>query len=247
MPINLNLPAHPGLFITGTDTGVGKTVVAGAIAKILTDAGTKVGVFRPIATGCYRSWDGLISQDTQYLANCANSDLPLSTITPVGYFTDAVPVISAAREKRPVDFQTIAAAYKQICQQCQVIIVEGIGGVRVPLTLEFDLLDLAVEFNLPVVIVARSVRGTLNHTLMTLDCIRATPLEIAGVVINGYDGTKSTPDEDIAAQLVAQFGQINILSEVPFDDSVSFEQFNPGQMVVRSMAHCDWKKLAQVP
>ena len=247
MPIDLNLPAHPGLFITGTGTAVGKTVIAGAIAGILTEAGIKVGVFRPIATGCNRSWDGLISQDTRFLANCSNSDLPLSTITPAGYLTDAVPVISAAQERKPINFEQIAAAYKQICQQCQVIIVEGIGGVRVPLTLEFDLLDLAVEFALPVVVVARSARGTLNHTLMTLDCIRATPLEIAGVVINGYDGTKATACEDIAAELIARFGQTDILSEVPFDETVSIEDSNLGEVIVGSMAHCDWKKLARIP
>jgi dethiobiotin synthetase len=97
MPIDLKLPKKAGLFITGADTGVGKTVVAGAIARILADKGHKVGVFKPIATGCRRDWEGLVSYDTEFLANCANSNLSLSTITPVGYLTPAAPLVSAAQ------------------------------------------------------------------------------------------------------------------------------------------------------
>ena len=97
MPINLNLPKKPGLFITATDTAAGKTVVAGAIAKILTDKGLKVGVFKPIATGCHQTWEGLVAYDTEFLATCANSDLPLSAITPIGLVTAAAPIVCAAR------------------------------------------------------------------------------------------------------------------------------------------------------
>jgi dethiobiotin synthetase len=178
MSINLNLPIKAGLFVTGTDTGVGKTLIAGAIAKILADKGRGVGVFKPIATGCKHSWDGLVSNDTEFLAWCANSNLPLSTITPVGYRTPAAPIVSATCDSSAIDFNKITTAYKEICQNSDVVIVEGIGGVRVPLTGEFDLLDLAVEFALPVVIVARPSLGTINHTLMTIDCVRAAELKI---------------------------------------------------------------------
>jgi dethiobiotin synthetase len=156
MPINLNLPKKSGLFITGTDTGAGKTLIAGAIAKILTDKGLKVGAFKPIATGCHRTWEGLVSYETEFLANCANSDLPLSTITPVGFVTPAAPIVSAARERTPIDFNKITAAYNKTSEDTDLVIVEGIDGVRISLTSEFDLLDLAVEFDLPVVIIARS-------------------------------------------------------------------------------------------
>jgi len=247
MPINLELPKKPGLFITGTDTGVGKTLIAGAIARILTDKGLKVGVFKPIATGCHRSWDGLVSYDTEFLANCANSELSASTITPVGYLTHAAPIVSAAHQKRPIDFDRIAAAYKQICQNCDIVIVEGIGGVRVPLTIEFDLLDLAVEFDLPVVIVAHPNPGTINHTLMTIDCVRAAELKIAGVVINRYDATEATVAENTSPQVIAQFGGVTILSIVPFDETVDIEEAGLPEVVVGSLADCDWAKLAQPP
>ncbi len=245
MPIALNLPKKDGLFITGTDTGVGKTLIAGIIAKILGDNGLKVGVFKPIATGCRRTWEGLVAADTEFLANCANSDLPLSTITPVGYLTPAAPIVSAACERTPIDFGKIAAAYGDICQNTDVVIVEGIGGVRVPLTAEFDLLDLAVEFDLPVVIVARPNLGTINHTLMTIDCISAAKLKIAGVIINGYDATNASIAEETADQVITQCTGVNVLAVVPFDETVSIEQSHWGQVTVDTLAECDWAKLAR--
>ena len=246
MPISLNLPKKTGLFITGTDTGVGKTLIAGAIAKILTDKGLKVGVFKPIATGCNRRWEGLVSGDTKFLSYCANSDLHLSTITPLGYTTPAAPIVSAAREGRPIDFNRIAAAYKDICQNCDIVIVEGIGGVRVPLTMEFDLLDLAIEFDLPVVIVTHPNLGTINHTLMTIDCVRAAELKIAGAVINGYNATEATVAENTAPQIIAQCSGVDILSIVPFDETVNIEEPNLGEFILGSLIDCDWAKLAQM-
>jgi dethiobiotin synthetase len=246
VPINLNLPKKPGLFITGTDTGVGKTVVAGALAKILTDKGRKVGVFKPVATGCRRRWEGLVSDDTEFLASCANSEMSLSTITPVGYLTPAAPIVSAAWEGESIDFGRIADAYEDICESSDIVIVEGIGGVRVPLTAEFDLLDLAAEFALPVVIVARPNLGTINHTLMTIDCVRAAQLKIAGVVVNGYDATKAGVAEETAEQAIARCSGVNILAVVPFDETVDIEAPSLGEMIVTSLMDCDWAKLAQI-
>lgn len=245
MPIDLNLPKKSGLFIAGTEVGVGKTLIAGAIAKILTESGQKVGVFKPIATGCNRCWEGLVGCDTEFLANCANSDLSFSTITPVGYITPAAPIVGAAQEGRPVDFDSIAAAYKNICENSDIVIVEGIGGVRMPLTLEFDLLDLAVEFGLPVVVITRLNAGTINHTLMTIDCIRAAELKVAGVVINGYNATEATVAEETAGQVIAQCGGVNILCSVPFDETVDIEAQSLGEVIIPSLLDCEWAKLAQ--
>ena len=225
---------------------MGKTLIAGAIAKIFTESGLKVGVFKPIATGCNRHWEGLISVDTEFLATCANSGLSFSTITPVGYITPAAPIVGAVREKNPIDFDSIAVAYKQVCENSDVVIVEGIGGVRTPLTVEFDLLDLAVEFSLPVVIVSRLGPGTINHTLMTIDCIRAAKLKIAGVVLNGYNAIDETLTEQTAGPVIAQCGGVNILCTVPFDETVDIESQNPGEMIIPSLLDCDWAELAQM-
>ena len=245
MSIGLNLPKKNGLFITGTDTGVGKTLIAGAIAKILTDDGLKVAVFKPIATGCIHHWEGLVSKDSKFLAYCANSNLPLSAINPVGYVTAAAPIVSAAEEHRQIDFAAIASAYREICQNCDIVIIEGIGGLRVPLTEEFDLRNLAAEFNLPMVIVARPTLGTINHTLMTIDSARAANLQIAGVVINGYNSTTATIAEETAAQTITQCGNAAVLAIVPFDKTIDIENNCLGELILPSLAPCDWAKLAR--
>jgi dethiobiotin synthetase len=245
MSIGLNLPKKNGLFITGTDTGVGKTLIAGAVAKILTDEGLKVGVFKPVATGCISHWEGLVSRDSEFLASCANSDLRLNAINPVAYVTAAAPIVSAAEEHRPIDFKKIVSAYYEICQNCDIVIVEGIGGIRVPLTDQFDLRDLVVEFGLPVVIVSRPQLGTINHTLMTIDSIRAANLKIAGIIINGYDSLQSTIAEETAGQVISQCGNVAILANVPFDETASVEEMTLGEVIVPSLSDCDWPNLAK--
>jgi dethiobiotin synthetase len=115
-----------------------------------------------------------------------------------------------------------------------------------PLTLEFDLLDLAVEFSLPVVVISRLGPGTINHTLMTIDCIRAAKLKIAGVVLNGYNATEATVAEETAGQIIAQCSSVNVLCEVPFDETVDIESQSPGEVVVPSLMNCDWAKLARI-
>ena len=244
MPLNLSLPHKGGLFIAGTDAGAGKTLIAGGIARILADNNLKVGVFKPIATGGKRTWEGVVSDETEFLANCANSDLSLSTITPVGYLTEAGPVVSAVREKKAIDFERIAAAYKEICESSDIVVVEGIGGVREPLTVEYDCLDLAVEFGLAVVIVVRSSRGMVNHTLMTIDCVRAAELKIAGVIINGYNAAESTAAKETAEEVIRQCGGVDVLCVVPFDETVDIEESSLGEFIVCSLADCNWAKLA---
>ncbi|MHC4113046.1 MAG: ATP-dependent dethiobiotin synthetase BioD, partial [Planctomycetota bacterium] len=152
----------------------------------------------------------------------------------------------AAQERNPIDFDSIAAAYKDICENSDIVIVEGIGGVRMPLTLEFDLLDLAVEFSLPVVVISRLGPGTINHTLMTIDCIRAAKLKIAGIVLNGYNALEETVAEETAGQIIAQCSGVNILCTVPFDETVDIEAQSPGEVIVPSLLDCDWTKLARI-
>ncbi len=246
MPINLNLPKNAGLFITGTGGGAGKTLVAGGVARILTDKGLKAGVFKPIATGCHRTWEGPAGCDTEFLAWCSNSELPLSTITPVGFLNCGVPLAASALEGTVVDFNKITAAYEKVCESCDIVIVEGFGGVRVPLTAEFDLLDLAVEFSLPMVLVARRKSGMINQTLMSVDCIRAAGLEPAGIVVNAYNAIDSTPADEAAEGIIEHCASVQILSVLPFDETVSIEEPSLGELILDSLADCDWEKLAQV-
>lgn len=242
--LNLNLPKKNGLFITGTDTGVGKTLITGAIAAILRRQGLKVGVLKPIASGCRHDRGGLVSSDAEFLAACAETDYPLSVITPVCYKTPAAPLTCAEIEGRPVDYQAIAAAWGYLYQTCDIVLVEGIGGVMVPIDEQHTVLDLAVEFNLPAVIVARPNLGTINHSLLTIAAVRNAGLPVAGVVISGYNALEADIAQETAPYVIADFAQTNLLAVVPFDEQASVEEGRPGPAVIEALKLIDWPLLA---
>lgn len=244
--LNLNLPKKNGLFITGTDTGVGKSLVTGGIAFLLRQRGLKVGVFKPIASGCRHDREGLVSDDTEFLAYCGDAAYPLSVITPVTYKTPAAPVTCAAIEGRAVDFEAIAAAYRYLCEICDVVLVEGIGGAMVPLTETVTILDLAVAFDQPVVIVARPNLGTINHSLLTIEAVRSAGLPVAGLVISGYNAETADIPEETSPAVICDFGRTSLLAVVPFDPDSNVEEGRLGHRVVQSLQDCDWKALGEL-
>jgi dethiobiotin synthetase len=246
MMLELKLPKKNGLFITGTDTGVGKSLVTGGIAALLRHRGLKVGVFKPIASGCRHEREGLVSDDTEFLAYCADADYPLSVITPVTYKTPAAPVTCAAIEGVAVDFEAIAAAYRYLCEHCDVVLVEGIGGAMVPLTEEDTILDLAVEFDLPVVVVARPNLGTINHSLLTIAAVRNAGLPVAGLVVSGYSAETADVAEETAPGIIIRFGDTKLLSVVPYDPDSNVEEGRLGHRVTQSLRSCDWKALSML-
>ncbi len=244
--LNVKLPKKNGLFITGTDTGVGKTLIAGGIAAILREQGHKVGVFKPIASGCRHDREGLVSADSEFLAMCADADYPLSVITPVTYKTPAAPLVCADIEASPVNFDAIGAAYRYLCDTCDVILVEGIGGALVPITPTETILDLAVEFDLPAVIVARPNLGTINHSLLTIQAVRQAGLPVAGLVINGYNAKTAGIPEDTGPAVICDFGDTKLLSVVPYDEQSSVEQGCLGLRITEVLSLCDWKTLSKL-
>jgi len=245
MQLEMNLPKVKGLFITGTDTGVGKTVVAGGIANVLHKQGHRVGVFKPVASGCTNQYEGLVNEDANFLRACSHCDFPLSVISPVGYVTPAAPVVCEEHENRRVDFGSIAEAYRKICAESEVIIVEGIGGVRVPVSYGVDVLDLMKQFDLYVVIVTRPNLGTINHTLLTIDAVRDAGLKLAGVVISGYDAANATLAEETLPGILEEWGQVPVLSIVPFDEEIDIENRRIGKLALDSLEDCDWAHLAE--
>ena len=243
--LDLKLPKKNGLFITGTDTGVGKTLVAGGIAAVLRQQGLKVGVFKPIASGC-RNDGGLVSDDTEFLALCADADYSLSVITPVTYKTPAAPVTCVQIEGRDIDYEEIVTAYNYLCENTDVVLVEGIGGALVPLDAEHTVMDLAVEFNLPTVIVARPNLGTINHSLLTIQAVRNAGLPVAGLVISGYNAFEGTVAEETSPDVICGFSNTNLLSIVPYDEESSVEEGRLGEGVIETLAFCDWKALSEL-
>lgn len=190
-----------GLFITGTDTGVGKTVVTAALAAVLRADGVNVGVMKPIATGCVRRREGLVSEDAEFLAKAADAPEPLDEISPIRLAEPLAPTVAAARAGVELDLLPMWRAWDRLKRAHDVMLVEGIGGALCPVTPRQSVADLAQRFHLPVLVVARPVLGTINHAAMTVEVLRARGLEVAGIVLNRYDhdsddvAQSTNPDE----------------------------------------------------
>jgi len=259
-----SLPALPearGLFVTGTDTEVGKTLVAGAITRRLRYDGYRVGVFKPAASGCRREREGLVSADAEFLAACAESTEFLADITPVRYAPALAPNVAAERTGRPVDLDAIWRAYARMVERTDVMVVEGVGGLLCPITDDVWVVHIARMMKLPVVIVARAELGTINHTLLTVHAARSAGLDIAGVVINRCSldplpGAKGqvqpvpTCDAEIAmltnrAQIEAR-GGVKVLAVLPDEPANSVENATIGPDTEFVVAQVDWRKLAGV-
>jgi len=206
-----------GLFVTGTDTEVGKTVIAGGIARILTDKGRRVGVFKPIASGCRPDRQGLVSDDAEFLAHCADSPESLSHICPVRYREPLAPEVAAGRAGRPIDFKSIQTYYNRLVADKDLIIVEGIGGLLVPLAENFTVAELAKQINLPLLIVAWPGLGTINQTLLTIEAARSRGLRIAGVIINSYVADTASIAEETNPEAIERASGVKVLAVVPRD------------------------------
>lgn len=205
----------PGLFITGTDTEVGKTLVAGAIADWFRRHNHRVAVCKPIATGCAHRREGLVSEDAEFLAHHADAKFPLNTICPQRFAEPLAPAVAAERAKQPIEWNAIDSAIQSMSGQSDTLIVEGIGGVMVPIARKITVLDMIAWLGIPTVIVGRASLGTINHTLLTLQALRAAKIPIAGVVINRYPPETPGAAEETNPRAIEKWGNVPILCMVP--------------------------------
>jgi len=182
----MSCPSIPGLFITGNDTGVGKTYVAAIIARWLAAAGHRVGVYKPVASGCRREGAALISDDALMLWEAAGRPGDLHHVCPQRFAAPLAPHLAARVEGREVDSQPLRDGLDYWRERSDIVLVEGAGGLMSPLSDADYVADLAADFGFPLIVVARNQLGVINQTLQTL--ITAATfrdgLEVAGVVLN---------------------------------------------------------------
>lgn len=175
-----------GLFITGTGTGVGKTYVAALIARALGATGRRVGVYKPVASGCELREGRLVSPDAVALWEAAGRPGTVEQVCPQLFAAPLAPHLAAQAEGRRVDRRLLRDGIRYWQSSADVVLVEGAGGLMSPLSDADYNADLAAEFGYPLVIVAENVLGTINATLQTLITASAIPggLRVAGVVLN---------------------------------------------------------------
>ena len=191
------MSAH-GYFITGTDTGIGKTLISCALIYKLRKQNVKTIGMKPIAAGADLTSQGLRNEDALMMIQAAQTSLPYELINPTCYAEPIAPHIAAKMSNHPINVETILKSYKQLQQEAEIIIVEGAGGWFVPLNDEQTLATLACDLTLPVILVVGMRLGCLNHALLTQHAIKSSGLTLAGWVANIIDPDMQHKDENIA-------------------------------------------------
>jgi dethiobiotin synthetase len=194
-----------GVFVTGTGTEVGKTVVAAAIARSLTAAGRSVAVFKPAVTGL----DDPGEADHELLRRAAGSAQDDEEIAPYRYGPPASPHLAAAQAGEEIEPARLRAAAHAAAASADLLVCEGVGGLLVPLSPRYLVRDLAVELGLPLVVAAAPGLGTINHTLLTIEAARAAGLDVAVVVLTPWPRSP-TPIEESNRETIAALGQVRV-------------------------------------
>ncbi len=198
--------------ITGTDTGVGKTAVACALARLLVGRGASPGVCKPFSSG---DATDRMPADARLLAEAAGSADPEQTVSPVRFRTPASPWAAAREEGRDSGLDRARRAVLDLDATHDILLVEGIGGVGVPLSEGLTYVDFMATLGGAVLVVARAGLGTLNHTLLTVEALRARRMEVAGVVLN-RTGPGSDVSETLNPLAIETFGGVPVLADLPF-------------------------------
>jgi dethiobiotin synthetase len=225
-----------GLFITGTDTEIGKTYVAAMIARALVAASHTVGVYKPAASGCMPRAGTLVSDDAQILWQAAGSPGRLEDVCPQRFAAPLAPHLAAEAEGQILDRELLRCGLDTWRSASDVVLVEGAGGLMSPLGEDEYVADLAYDFGFPLVVVAPNMLGTINHVLQTL-IVAATfreGLDVAGIVLNHPRPAVDDPSTASNAQEIRRRAVTPLLAEVGF----SAPSFEPA---------VDWYELAAEP
>ncbi len=206
----------PGLFVTGTGTGVGKTIVSGALLAAMRGAGRQVRAYKPVVTGLAEP-PGQWPPDHELLALAAGM-LP-EQVTPLRFGPAVSPHLASSLANEPIDAVTLVEHAKATASAGETLIVEGVGGLLVPLTDDFTVRDLAVELALPLLIAASPGLGTINHTLLTVEAARAVGLSVAAVVLTPWPSEPSQMERS-NCETIARLGTIEVatLDEIASPD-----------------------------
>jgi dethiobiotin synthetase len=208
-----------GWFITGTDTGVGKTSVAVGLLAALARRGDRVIGMKPVASGCQATKAGLRNDDALALLRASSIQAAYAEVNPYAFLPAVAPHLAAEAAGIEVSLEKIYAAFTRLCALADIVVVEGIGGWRVPLSRDLTTVDLAVSLNLPVIMVVGMRLGCLNHALLTAESIRHSGLKFTGWVANRIDPAMELLQENIAA--LQERIPAPLLGVIPFNKTKS--------------------------
>jgi dethiobiotin synthetase len=233
-----------GIFITGTDTGVGKTLVAAAVALALKKRGHAVGVMKPIETGVSPS--RAAQSDAARLRAVVESEDTLGAICPYQFVWPVAPLAAAQAERRAINPDVIRKVYRLLSSRYDRTIVEGVGGVSVPITPSTDVMDLIVRLKLPAVVVGRAELGGINHALLTIEALRRRRIAIVALVLNQIHPVRSKIariQERTTIEIIRKQAGVPVIGPLPYHSGLS-RRFR--QSVVRLARSAAIKKLTRL-
>lgn len=211
-----------GYFITGTDTGVGKTVVTACLLSHFRKHGRNAGVMKPLETGVEPG-----RSDAEFLLQTAGLEDRLADVSPYRFRSAASPYLAARLENRRVEPGKIIEAFQRLAAVHDLLLVEGIGGLLAPIAPGYLVADLARDLGLPLIVVSRFSLGTINHTLLTLETAKARGIEVCGVIFNHLDRGGINSMEKHNPGIIQELSDVRILGACPFIPNISPESFTP--------------------
>jgi dethiobiotin synthetase len=233
-----------GIFVTATDTGVGKTLVASALVMCLSQRGIDVGVMKPIETGVARS--AKAQSDGARLRRVAGSHDPMAEVSPYVFRLPVAPLSAARAEGTTVRVATIIRAFCALSKKHALVVVEGVGGVNVPVTSSFNISDIIYRMKLPAIVVGQSGLGGINHALLTLHALRRRKIPVVALVLNQRQPvhTKSARvQEQSTVSLLRRLAGVPVVGPLPYSPSVN-RNWNEG--LVRLAGTAPITKLARL-
>lgn len=206
-----------GYFITGTDTAVGKTFVTAGIAAALKEKRINVGVMKPVETGCPENAGKLEPQDALCLKNAAGVNDELDLINPYRFKAPLAPSIASRLEGKDIDLKRIKKCYDALAIKHSIMLVEGAGGLLAPLNEKETIADLVKLLGLPLIVIAESRLGAINHTLLTVKHAQSVGMEVKGIILN-YPALSLNETLSANQEEIKRLANIPVLGELPFCD-----------------------------
>ncbi len=196
------------IFVAGTDTAVGKTMIAGALASALRIKGLKVSVMKPISCGG--------REDAEFLMACAGIKEPLDLVNPIFLKEPLSPNVASAREKKKIDLKKITQAFNILKKKYDYLVIEGCGGLLVPVSGKFFVVDLIPLMKAEAVLVSRSGLGAINHSLLSLEALTSRKIKPIGLIFNRLSGGAFSIPEQTNPKIVSEVGKVPSLGVFPY-------------------------------
>jgi dethiobiotin synthetase len=208
-----------GLFVAGTDTGVGKTIVAAGLVRLARKAGIRAIAIKPIETGCSLRSGVLFPEDGAFLADAAEKCLSLDQCVPFRFSLPASPARAAAQERRSLEMTDVEEHVRTLAQDMDLTVVEGAGGLMVPIQGGLMMIDLIESLGFSALLVGRTRLGTVNHTLLSLAALKERGIRVAGIVLSCSTSTSGPEEEFTPADLACLVEDVPVVV-LPFLGSV---------------------------